>query len=519
MLINTIPPININAKQLLKNFCFALTLVVLSSCDLDESPPFLDQSIYQDPQSAEAARDGVFAALASYDAQERRLFVENGFSGLFVTRRNGNKLTSQWNANLFKLKPNDDTDTQGTWSGLYSFITRANTVIENSMYDINTTDQDQIRINAVVGQAYFARALAYFKLTRLWGDIPLWLNVPDENNVNKAVSTSKEVYAQIIADATLASQLITDENATVGYPKGYAANMLLAKVYMTLATNPSLQEDGKSEMDYWNLAYVEAKKVEGQYALVDDYATLFDGKNENTSESIFELQISKDAANSQMGRNYSPWQYKAGAAFGWFSVAADVYDTHAATYPSDPRLASTYLHEYNRIDNGSPVRVYPTNASRNNFGSAFPYFFKYAEKDTSNSNQFNSQNIIVFRYADLLLMLAEISNELQKPDALDYVTAVLQRSGQVPHAGYLGDQDSFRNAIMQEYRFELLGEGDDAHNNRRRGYAYFLEHTINAHNNNPNFKASVDIQLNDVESEVMFLQIPLNEKNTNNLIN
>jgi hypothetical protein len=116
-------------------------------------------------------------------------------------------------------------------------------------------------------------------------------------------------------------------------------------------------------------------------------------------------------------------------------------------------------------------------------------------------------------------MLAEISNELENGEELGYVTEVLDRSGQTPHAGYLADKDSFRDAIMNEYRFELLGEGHDSYNNRRRGYAYFLENTINRHNNNPNFKASVDVLLNDVESEVMLLDIPLLEINNNELLN
>jgi hypothetical protein len=274
-------------------------------------------------------------------------------------------------------------------------------------------------------------------------------------------------------------------------------------------------------MDYWSLAYAEAKDIytSGDYSLVADYASLFDGTNENSKESIFELQNSQDATNSQMGRNYTPWKYKAGQAFGWFYVSADVYDYHVAHYPSDPRLDATYLHEYTRADTGGTVRVYPSNSTRGSFGNAHPYLFKHAEKDKSHTNQFNSQNLIIYRYADLLLMLAEISNELENGEELGYVTEVLDRSGQTPHAGYLADKDSFRDAIMDEYRFELLGEGHDSYNNRRRGYAYFLENTINRHNNNPNFKASVDVLLNDVESEVMLLDIPLLEINNNELLN
>ena len=328
------------------------------------------------------------------------------------------------------------------------------------------------------------------------------------------------MYQQIIADATEAKALLNG-SAGLGFPKAHAARMLLAKVYMLLATNPSLQADRMSEMDYWNMAYQEAKVVydSGDFALVSDYASLFDGSNENSTESIFELQIAQDAANSQMGRNYTPWKYKAGQAFGWFGVSADVYDYHVAHYPDDPRLDATFLHEYTRADNGGTVRTYPSNPGRSAFGNAHPYLFKHAEKDKTHTNQFNSQNLIVYRYADLILMLSEISNELQNGEALGYVTEVLDRVGQTPHAGYMGDQASFRDAIMDEYRFELLGEGLDSYNNRRRGYAYFLENTINRHNNNPNFKASVDVLLNDVESEVMHLNIPLIEINNNELIN
>lgn len=494
--------------------------LLLVSCNLDEDPPFLDSTMYNNPQSAEAARDGIYAAYATYNNQEQRMFVENGFSGLMVTRRGGNKLTSVWMNNVMKLNPSENVDTQNTWIGLYQLVSRSNAAISNASYDATSIETNQIRINDVVGHAFFSRAWGYFSLTRLWGDVPVWTTLPDSDNIHKEKTPSKEVYQQIIADATQAKALLNG-SAGNGFPKDHAASMLLAKVYMLLATNTSLQADGMSEMDYWNLAYQEAKSVydSNEYSLVSDYATLFDGSNENSTESIFELQLAQDACNSQMGRNYTPWMYKAGQAFGWFGVSADVYDYHAAQYPDDPRLDATYLHEYTRADTGGTVRVYPSNSARSAFGNAHPYLFKHAEKDPTHTNQCNSQNLIVYRYSDLILMLSEISNELQNGEALGYVTEVLARANQTPHVGYLSDQASFRDAIMDEYRFELLGEGLDSYNNRRRGYAYFLENTINRHNNNPNFKAAVDVLLNDVESEVMYLDIPLLEINNNDLIN
>jgi len=138
---------------------------ILVSCDLDENPPFLDNSLYDNPQSSEAARDGIYAALTHYNAQEQRMFVENGYSGLFATRRGGNKLTSVWMNGVMKLNPDENVDNQNTWIGLYRLISRANAAIANSEVDLNSTDPSQIRINDVVGHAYLCRAFGYLSLT------------------------------------------------------------------------------------------------------------------------------------------------------------------------------------------------------------------------------------------------------------------------------------------------------------------------------------------------------------------
>ena len=105
--------------QILILFSLLSISTVLVSCDLDENPPFLDNSLYDNPQSAEAARDGIYAALTHYNAQEQRMFVENGYSGLFATRRGGNKLTSVWMNGVMKLNPDQNEDNQNTWIGLY----------------------------------------------------------------------------------------------------------------------------------------------------------------------------------------------------------------------------------------------------------------------------------------------------------------------------------------------------------------------------------------------------------------
>tara|TARA_B100000767_G_scaffold80062_2_gene76868 strand:- start:3569 stop:5089 length:1521 start_codon:yes stop_codon:yes gene_type:complete len=504
----------------MKNFKIILLTFIgftLYTCDLDEDPIFLDaEATYADLEVARAALDGIYQSLSTYYAMEQRIFAVNGFSGLFVTKKNGNNANNVNNINLFSLKPTYDRDAQNMWAGMYNAIGRCNGAITNITTFDSPTETTDLGFNDIAGQAYFVRAWSYLTLVRLWEDIPLWLELPDNENLNKPKTLAKDIYTQIIADAQTAANLMSGSTGA-GYPRQYAANMLLAKVYMTLATNPSLRADGVSEAQYWQMAYDEAILVYGQYSLVADYSSLFTDEFENSTESIFELQLGQDAANSQMGRNFTPFKYKLGQHFGWLSVHADVLLDHMDTYPDDPRIEGTYLYSYNRADNGVLINLYPAIANRNQFTKAHPFLFKFVEKDTQHSNQYGDQNLIIYRYADLLIMLAEISNELQNGQELDFISEVLERVG-MPMDAYEGDQSSFRDAIMKEYRYELIGEGEDAHNNRRRGFDYFLENTINKHNNNPIFSPNVDLLLSTDPNQVMKLPIPLTEINTNELI-
>ena len=541
-------------KKIMKiiKYTFFITALLLTSCNLDETPPFLDESIYQDPASAIGARDGMYTALTTYNTQERRLYVENLYGGLMYTTKGGGRTTGNEQTSLNALKPGYHNDAEFLWLGLYQAISRANGII-------NATDlpNNSSTLNDVAGHAFFVRGWSYFKLAELWGDVPLWLELPDSNNTNKAKSSVQEIYAQVLSDFDNAETYLRGADQDLGYPKKWAANMMEAKVWMKMATNPSLRDYfGYSESDCWTNAYNEAKKVydSGQYSLLPNFSDLFNmynGAGENTSEAIFELQISKDAANSQMGRNFTPWRYKGTARnqhFGWFRVSRIFHDYHVSTYGTkgpgngpasvtihDLRYDGTYLSEYNQAypNPNAMARVYPSNQGGWNMGVVQPYHFKFTEKDRTSMTQYGDQNVVDLRYAEVLLMLAEISNELGNGQQMMYLTPVLERAGvagEFARPDWTLGQNAFRDAIMDEYKFELVGEGYDGFHARRRGYNYFLENTIKR-NNDPiasaaqtffysqrRFAANRDIVFSTDESQVMLLPIPLSEVNTNELI-
>ena len=117
----------------MKNLKFIIVIIfgiLTNSCNLDEDPIFLDETMYDNPQSAKAALDGIYEKLTTYDSMERRYWINNGFSGLFITHRQGNNVNNPHNSNLMALKPVQDLDSERFWRGIYAAIAQANAAID-----------------------------------------------------------------------------------------------------------------------------------------------------------------------------------------------------------------------------------------------------------------------------------------------------------------------------------------------------------------------------------------------------
>ena len=507
----------------MKNYKLKITTlltIIIFGCSLEENPPFLsNENVYNTPGSAKSALTGLYESLVGYNYYGNQfVFMTNLSSGYFVTRRGGNNNGSADNLTLSSLIVTDNIlQSTNSWQAIYSSIARANDAIASAPRYDNPENNDEMVLNDVVGQAYFFRAFNYFNLVRLYGQVPLRTTPATSTTTNLAKSSEKQIYDQIIQDCKTAQDYLNGSvgNGTI---KPYAADMLLAKVYMTLATAPSAFTE--SGLNYWQLAYDEAIKVYGKYSLVSDYSSLFNKETaNNTVESIFEIQ-SNLTVSLDHGRAFTAANYLNNLnTFGWLKVNVEVYNSHASTYPTDPRIAATYLTQYVRQNNNTVGRFYPVNPNRPNFEFAFPYLFKLGSTDQTDTTLESIKNFKVYRYADLLLMLAEISNELQNGEQIGYVTEVLNRVGLSPHSGYTGSREAFRNAIMKEYQYELLGEAHEWFNNRRRGYQYFLDNVIIPHNTATTFKDNIDVTHEDDESIVMQIPIPQDEINSNQELN
>lgn len=510
----------------MKNYKLFLIVLIISlagsnACNLEENPNFLSSTnLFNDVNGAKIALNGVYAGLNGFEYYNSEFHhALNWTSGMYNSNRDGSLL------DIAALNPNtNDKFIENLWTGIYRTINRAN----NMIVQLETKDLgDPAKRDEILGQVLFIRAIGYFDLVRAFGKAPLVTGIVDGNDPDYPLSTKEEIFDQIIQDCKRATVLMADLGKNEpGRPARYAANMLLAKVYMWQAGNKTSQET-----DLWQKAYDEASVVLNKYQLMDDFRKLWlDNTRNNTVESIFEIQANVETSNNLMKYWSASNAHIGRTTWARFKPNLEVYDLHVNTYPDDPRISQTFVTSYNKYAaNGtSTVTVtYPTFTQRGNRDKSYPFGKKYYIQDETMVNTDIGWNYTVFRYAELLLMMAEIENELRGPsEAYQYINQVLSRARKSSDSPALNpadwsglSQQEFRDAITLEYIFELQQEGMDFFHVRRRGWDFFREFVILRHNSHPkyDFTKSMDLLYPD-NPRIMVLPIPESEINTNSKI-
>jgi len=500
----------------------ALSLA-LGSCKkgfLEEKPySFVSsEALYNSDAGLEAAVNGCYSIMADYGGfgAGYLTWMTVGSGGFYTTQGPNSDMNTLTHgpSNLWLVN-------NSPWDNFYSALKVANDIIANAP---GGQASDAAKQKAI-GEAHLMRGMLYFNLVRMFGGVPLRTAPPTQDDVNLPRATREEVYNLVISDLQTAKSMMTT-SPIVGRPSRYAATALLGKVYLTLAGNDAASP-------YWQMAKTELLDVvaNGGYALERSFASLFNATNENTKESIIEIQYTIGGGpNGQFTNFFTPNQstltpLATNGPFGRNRVNKDIFDRHRTQYPTDPRIDVSYVYgSYTRL-NGGNQNVYPNNTG----AQGWPYIKKYV--DPAYVATFSNRNFIYLRYADVLLMLAEAENEINGPaSAYQYVNQVLTRArdkngdGTViatTPANWSGmTQTEFRDRILRERRYELIGECHLYHDVRRRGAAYlktfFLEH-----NTHPTFSAANDKTYPTDDAAVnklLLMPIPEKEINANPMI-
>lgn len=350
----------------------------------------------------------------------------------------------------FNSTPNSPILT-GIWQASYDGIQRANIVL-NRIDDISFAD-DAIK-KARKGEMQFIRALLYFNMVRIWGDVPLVTEeTTNPNDFFGQTRTPKaDILAQIEKDLTDAIDNLPETPSDMGRAIKGSAQSLLGKFYLTL----NRYSDAKTQL--------QAVVNSGKFKLLPNINDIFSINNENNVEIIFSVQFASGVNGNSEGSN----------AFSRFSPSGTVSNAKGNNLP-------TYAL-YNLYSDKDLRKGVYLDMTKN----GIPYLKKLTSNPT-NSNDGGS-NWVVLRYADVVLMLAEVENQMNNMStAIGLLNSIRSRAGL--QNTLASTKDDVDKAIDVERRLELVGEGHRWFDLVRRGQAIS---TMNAYFSSTGKNNSID---------------------------
>jgi len=447
--------------------------------DMDiENPNRIDESNFW--KTGGDALEGINAVYGN--------FYRNGSPGsrwtpyYFDVRSDDGYSTSPWNElrsvgalniTQYSFEVNIDTWWHH-WRGVY----RANQVLAN----LPAITMDETKKAQYIGEAKFLRALNYYNLVTIWGNLPLILE-PSLPSDKPSQVPEDQVWIQIEKDLTEAITGLPDAytGEEVGRATKGAAYALLGRALLQQKKYPGAATA---------LGWLVTGPGQGLYGLVSNYADNFRHTTENNRESVFEIQFKmrpensgEDGPTSNVGTSRAPFFAPPGHGFNdanmhrW--VVREFLKETTTNGGRDPRLAITAL--YDSTDERGPnfTQVYGSSFTSKNYDAAIRnrvWYRKYLN-DYFRTNEFeifNSPiNFRVIRFADVLLMYAEALNGSgQTAQAYPFVNRVRQRAGlrSLSEVQPGLNQAQFLKQLEHERITELSGESTRWNDLARWGY-------------------------------------------------
>lgn len=351
---------------------------------------------------------------------------------------------------------------------LYNYVKNINYLLD-AVKKVEAPQEDK---NKIEGQARALRALIYFDGVRIFNDIPLILEATADINYINSVSRSPaaDVYKAIIEDLNFAITNLPNSwtgAENTGRITAGAAAALLAKVYLTMAGAPLNQKNYLEEARKILSDFVDNKKYGSQYALVPNYADIYTESKQPHSEAVWTINFTRSTfgEGSDLHTNYAPLElyYANGIGLtnggGWSNGIPTEKFYNSYDKVKDKRFAATYWSSTAEIPNEYNALV-PKDADGNPQHISFyrPHIKKFREPVPNNNSERTGIDHYIIRYADVLLMYAEVLNELGAGNGDSYINMVRQRAGLDPLPAM--SQAQFREHMILERGWEFAHEGD-----------------------------------------------------------
>jgi hypothetical protein len=432
------------------------TIGMFSSCKkiLEQEPKnsTYDEVFWQTSRDCRSALAGNYSLLRDAVTDKSMRYYMYGDA---IAR---NYFTIQYNGDgLEGIQGGDFTFTYnlsslGDWTRYYKTIAMSNIILkkiplveESKLQDVDDATRFK---NDILGQAYFIRALSYFMMARVWGEVSIVTEAYDDPLTAPQIARSPKaaVLKQVEDDCHAAAALLSwgyeqvgDAKVTANKGSVYA---LLAHLYLWRATMLDVSTDAVNMQDV-NSADTTIDQIisKGGYTLTDtaSYYSTFIGRS---TEGIFEINMSENSLEGSSQAfglqflhdipNYSSF----GPGARYFVPPSYIASHYRLKIGEGPHWFWNGT-EWVWIDITLPD-VYDTDIRfRKNLdfiATDKPASIKYNNLIYRNPGQkrdpYLSNNIIVFRLADMMLLKAEIALYKNNPDAaIDIINFFRQRNG------------------------------------------------------------------------------------------
>ena len=415
-----------------------------------------------------------------------------------------------WNAMYQHKWTADDESLYDTWTYIYKVIVLCNKSLDiiDEKTELLTASQKE-QFNAEVRAI---RALMYYEAMDMFGRVPVVMSsketllyagnqssqsersetfrfifselqqvlpyLPDEHS-NKEGNyygrITQPVVNFLLAKLALNAEIYMYDDWTKGYdkrPKG-------KDIYFVVepATGATTLKSGKAvetrsrELNAWETCIYYCNKLEEDgYTLEDDYAFNFSTHNETSKENIFTIPMDKNIYTNQFHYLFRSYHYTHGGALGWGSengtcaTISTMKANHYGEADEDVRCKLNFFTGIVKVDgkellmdNGKPLEYQPFEVKQNLTNSKYiktagARMAKYEVDRTSYMDgKLQSNDIVLFRYADALLMKAE-AKVRNGEDGSRELNMVRSRVGMPSRPATLDN-------ILEERLLELVWEG------------------------------------------------------------
>ncbi len=440
-----------------------------------------------DQITSRAGIDGVL--ISAYSQLNARGFSQSASSNNWVRgsisggEANKGSNSGDFNAltpfETYQLLPSSG-EVNAKWNAMYEGVSRSNAVLRaltNAASDVSEDDKKRIS-----GEARFLRAHYYFELKRAFNMIPYVDESVDYGTGIEKVPNNVDIWPKIEADFKYAYDNLTETQIAAGRANKWAAASYLAKTYM-------YQKKYTEAKALYDLIIPNGKTANGKkYALVANFADIFNAEKDNNEESVFAIQA---AANTGSADNANPdlvlnFPYNTGSngpagCCGFFAPSFELANSFRVDAKGLPLLDGSYNTGANALKNdqgidsktaftpdAGPVdprldwsvgrrgipyldwQVHPGLDWIRDQGFAGPYspkkfvFYRTQSKvltdGSSWTDGYSAINYNIIRFADVLLMAAEAEIEVGSlAKAVEYTNLVRTRAanpaGFVTNAG------------------------------------------------------------------------------------